>query len=124
MGFLAPRVGDYEFDLFVKSNAYVGLDQSCKINLTTLDNSVLPEFKVHPDDAELDDEPTLFEEMLNANVEDDSDDDSDESSDDEDDGPAIAQKSAADMKKDRLKNARNQDDDSDSDDDAEEVYAD
>jgi translocation protein SEC63 len=126
--FLAPRVGDYEFDLFVKSNAYVGLDQSCKINLTTLDNSVLPEFKVHPDDAELDDEPTLFEEMLNANVEDDSDDDSDDSSDedsdDEDDDQAIAPKSAADMKKDRLKNARNQDDDSDSDDDAEEVYAD
>lgn len=126
--FLAPRVGDYEFDLFVKSNAYVGLDQSCKIKLTTLDNSVLPEFKVHPDDAELDDEPTLFEEMLNANVEDDSDDDSDDSSDedsdDEDDDQAIAPKSAADMKKDRLKNARNQDDDSDSDDDAEEVYAD
>jgi translocation protein SEC63 len=130
--FLAPRVGDYVFDLFVKSNAYVGLDQTSKINLTTLDNSVLPEFKVHPDDAELDDEPTLFEEMLNANVEDDSDDDSDEDSDDEDDdedgegttNQAIAPKSEADMKKDRLKNARNQDDDSDSDDDAEEVYAD
>jgi len=125
--FLAPRVGDYEFDLFVKSNAYVGLDESSKVKLTTLDNSVLPEFKVHPDDAELDDEPTLFEEMLNANVEEDSDDDSDsddDDDDDDDDGPAIAPKSAADMKKDRLKNARNQDDDSDSDDDAEEVYAD
>ena len=72
--FLAPRVGDYEFDLFVKSNAYVGLDQSTKIKLTTLDNSVLEEYKIHPDDAELDDEPTLFEEILNANIEDDSDD--------------------------------------------------
>mmetsp|Transcript_16180 Transcript_16180/g.37496 ORF Transcript_16180/g.37496 Transcript_16180/m.37496 type:complete len:645 (-) Transcript_16180:242-2176(-) len=131
--FLAPRVGDYEFDLFVMSNAYVGLDQNSKIKLTTLDNSVLPEFKVHPDDAELDDEPTLFEEMLNANVEEDSDDDSDDSDDDSDDddddqgntSAAIAPKSEADMKKDRLKNARNQDDDSDSDDeDAEEVYAD
>merc|ERR1712224_877124 len=102
--FLAPRVGDYEFDLFVKSNAYVGLDQSMKINLTTLDNSVLPEFKIHPDDGDLDDD-----------------------SDDEDEGAtnqAIAPKSAADMKKDRLMNARNQDDDSDSDSDAEEVYAD
>lgn len=138
--FLAPRVGDYEFDLYVKSNAYVGLDQTAKINLTTMDNSVLPEFKIHPDDAELDDEPTLFEEMLNANVEDDSDDeDSDDDSDDDDDDddddnnegngstPAggIAPKSEADLKKDRLKNARNQDDDSDSDDDddAVEVYA-
>jgi len=131
--FMAPRVGDYEFDLIVKSNAYVGLDQSSKIKLTTLDNSVLPEFKVHPDDAELDDEPTLFEEMLNANVEEDSDSDSDDESDDDSDdddtevatNQAIAPKSEADMKKDRLKNARNQDDDSDSDDDdAEEVYAD
>lgn len=132
--FLAPRVGDYEFDLFVKSNAYVGLDQSTKIKLTTLDNSVLPEFKIHPDDAELDDEPTLFEEMLNANIEEDDDSDDEDSDsdddDDDDDAPtttkeAIAPKSEADMKKDRLKNARNQDDDSDSDDDeAEEVYAD
>jgi len=134
--FLAPRVGDYDFDLFVKSNAYVGLDQSMKVKLTTMDNSVLEEYKVHPDDAELDDEPTLFEEMLNANIEDDSDDegdddDSDSDDDDDDDDKktstkdAIAPKSEADMKKDRLKNARNQDDDDDSDDDeAEEVYAD
>merc|ERR1712085_71845 len=115
-----------------KSNAYVGLDQKMKVKLTTLDNSVLEEYKVHPDDAELDDEPTLFEEMLNANVEEDSDDDSDDSDDESDDdddqgntSAAIAPKSEADMKKDRLKNARNQDDDSDSDDDdAEEVYAD
>lgn len=128
--FLAPRVGEYEFDLFVKSNAYVGLDQKMKIALKTLDNSVLEEYKVHPDDAELDDEPTLFEEMLNTQVEDDSDDESD--SDDEDDdennatsNQAIAPKSEAEMKKDRLKNARNQDDDdSDDDDEAEEVYAD
>jgi len=131
--FMAPRVGEYEFELFVKSNAYVGLDQSSKIKLTTLDNSVLAEYKVHPDDAELDDEPTLFEEMLNANVEDDSDDEDSDSDDDEDDddegttNEAIAPKSEADMKKDRLKNARNQavdDSDSDDDDDAEEVYAD
>mmetsp|Transcript_42501 Transcript_42501/g.47531 ORF Transcript_42501/g.47531 Transcript_42501/m.47531 type:complete len:644 (-) Transcript_42501:1274-3205(-) len=129
--FLAPRVGAYDFDLFVKSNAYVGLDQKMKVKLTTLDNSVLEEYKVHPDDAELDDEPTLFEEMLNANVEEDSDDEDDSDSDDEDHDDektsvkeAIAPKSEADMKKDRLKNARNQDDDDSDDDEAEEVYAD
>jgi len=120
--FLAPRVGEYEFDLIVKSNAYVGLDQQHKVSLTTLDNAVLPEYKIHPDDAQLDDEPTLFEEILNANIEQD-DSDSDDS-DDEDDGPAIAPKSDADLKKERLKKARQQtDDDSDSDDEAEEVYA-
>merc|ERR1712238_109990 len=99
-----------------------GLDQKMKIALKTLDNSVLEEYKVHPDDAELDDEPTLFEEMGNTQVEDDSDDESD--SDDEDDDEnnatpyqAIAPKSEAEMKKDRLKNARNQDDDDNDDDD-------
>ena len=130
--FLAPRVGEYEFDLFVKSNAYVGLDQKSKVTLTTLDNSVLPEYKIHPDDAELDDEPTLFEEMLNANIEQDSDDedsdDEDEESDDEDRPKsakdAIAPKSEAEMKKERLKKARNQDDDDDDDESVEEVYTD
>merc|ERR1712238_192171 len=78
--FLAPRVGDYDFDLYVKSNAYVGLDQKMKVKLTTLDNSVLEEYKVHPDDA----------------------DDSDSEDEDHDDEKtsvkeAIAPKSEADM---------------------------
>jgi len=120
--FLAPRVGDYEFDLIVKSNAYIGLDQKQKVYLTTMDNSSLPEYKVHPDDAQLDDEPTLFEEMLNANIEQDSDDDSDEE-DEISANDAIAPKSDADLKKEQLKKARQQPDDSDSDSEAEEVYA-
>jgi translocation protein SEC63 len=66
--FMAPPVGSYEFDLLIKSNAYVGIDQKLKVEMVTLDNSVLPEYKVHPEDAELDDEPTLFEEILKANV--------------------------------------------------------
>jgi translocation protein SEC63 len=122
--FLAPRQGHYEFDLYVKSNAYFGLDQKTSVELDTLDASVLPEYKVHPDDAELDDEPTLFEEMLNANIEQDSD--SDDDSDDEDEG--AAGKTEADKKKEALRKARiagaaGEDDDSD-DEDAEEVYAD
>lgn len=119
--FLAPRVGTYEFDLVVKSNGYIGLDQKHKVSLTTLDNSVLPEYKIHPEDAELDDEPTLFEEMLNANIEQDSDSDDDDD-DDEDDAPA----SAADKKKAALQQARKAaagDDDDSDDDEVEEVYA-
>ena len=116
--FLAPRVGYYEFDLHVKSNAYMGLDQSCKVTVTTLDNSVLPEYKVHPDDAELDDEPTLFEEMLKANIEQDSDSDNDD--DDDDDEEPTKEMSAADKKKAELQKARKaaagDDDDSDDDD--------
>lgn len=131
--FLAPRQGNYEFDLWVKSNAYVGLDQKQTVKLTSLDPSTLPEFVVHPDDAELDDEPTLFEEMLNANVEEDSDSDDDDSDDDDDNnkkGDGIRELSAAERKKEQLRLARKKaaaaagDDDSDDDSDVEEVYTD
>lgn len=126
--FLAPRQGEYNFDLWVKSNAYIGCDQKHSVKLTTLDNSALPEYKVHPDDAELDDEPTLFEEILNAHIEQDSDDESDDESDA---GDAKADSkpvdSAAAKKKAQLQKARQaaggDDDDSDDDSDAEEVYA-
>lgn len=125
--FLAPRQGEYNFDLWIKSNAYIGCDQKQSVKLTTLDNSVLPEYKIHPDDAELDDEPTLFEEILNAHIEQDSDDDSDDESDD-DDAKADSKPadSAAAKKKAQLLKARQAaggDDDSDDDSDAEEVYA-
>lgn len=124
--FLAPRQGEYNFDLYVKSNAYIGCDQKSSVTLTTLDNSILPEYKIHPDDAVLDDEPTLFEEILNAHIEKDSDDeDSDSENDDEGDEKPID--SAAAKKKEQLQKARQaaggDDDDSDDDSDAEEVYA-
>ena len=121
--FMAPPVGHYEFDLFVKSNGYVGMDQKVAVTMDTLDNSTLPEYKVHPDDAELDDEPTLFEELLNQQVEQDSDDEDDE---DEADGGAEepASNDAAARKREQLRKARqvdDDDDDDDSDDDAEDV---
>jgi len=91
--------------------------------MTTLDNSDFPEYKVHPDDAELDDEPTLFEEILNDNVEQDSH--SDEELDDDANEKPIKQLSEAERKKMEMRNARkkNAEDDSDSDDESmEEVY--
>jgi len=127
--FLAPREGDYVFDLHIMSNAYIGLDQKQSVELTTLNASALPEYKVHPDDAELDDEPTLFEEMMSANVEDDSDDGEDEDSDDDDDdkpAEAIKELSPAERKKLELQKRRQAaaGDDSDDDSSVEEVYAD
>jgi translocation protein SEC63 len=126
--FLAPPKGKYEFDLFVKSNGYVGVDEKLAISMETLDNTTLPEYKVHPDDAVLDDEPTLFEEMLNQHVEPDSDDeDDDDDSDDEQEEDEAAPKSAAAKKKEQLQKARQAADDDDDDDDDEgavEVYAD
>lgn len=123
--FLAPPQGTYVFDLFVKSNAYVGCDYTTKIEMESLDNSALPEYKIHPDDAELDNEPTLWEEILNANVEQDSDDEDEDEADSDDDEDAGAA-SAADKKKEQLRKARQQaEDDDDSDDsDVEEVHTD
>lgn len=129
--FLAPRKGTYEFDLYVMSNAYIGFDHKMSVGLTTLDASSLPEYKVHPDDAELDDEPTLFEEMMNANIEDDSDSEEEEDSDEEEQEEGIRELSAAEKKKLELQNARKKaasaagdDSDDDDDDEVEEVYND
>lgn len=130
--FLAPKTGTYEFELHVLSNAYVGFDFKDTVELKTLDASVLPEYKIHPDDAELDDEPTLFEEMMNANIEDDSDSDEEDSdSDDESEEEGIRELTAAERKKQELLNARKKaasaagdDSDSDDDSDVEEVHAD
>jgi len=81
--FLAPRPGNYNFDLHILSNAYIGLDQKKTIELTTHDASSLPEYKVHPDDAELEEEPTLWEEVLNKVEDSDSDSDDDENEEDD-----------------------------------------
>jgi translocation protein SEC63 len=115
--FLAPPKGEYEFDLLVMPNGYIGCDQTLQIKMTVLDSSVLPEYKVHPDDAALDDEPTLWEEMLNAHVEQDSDDEDDD--DDEDSVGEDKQQaaSAADKKKEQMRRARQGADDDDDDDD-------
>lgn len=123
--FMAPRQGQYEFVLHVLSNAYIGLDQKHKVELTTLDADALPEYKIHPDDAELDDEPTLFEEMLNANVEEDSDSDDDSDDEEEDEKAGGKEISKAEKKKMEMRNARKknvEDDDSDDDSSVEEVY--
>jgi translocation protein SEC63 len=127
--FLAPREGTYHFDLHVVSSDYIGLDQNSEVELTVLDASVLPEYVVHPDDAELDDEPTLFEEVMRKNVEEDSEDEEEDSDDDDkEEEPGIKELSAAERKKIELQKRRKaaSGDDSDDDDDSsvEEVYAD
>jgi len=131
--FLAPGQGTYNFDLHVLSDSYVGIDQKAEVQVTTLDASDLPEYKVHPDDAELDNEPTLFEEMLNANIEEDSDSDDDDSDDEEEekDEEGIKRLSATEQKKIELQKRRRAaagndlDDDDDGDDSSfEEVHAD
>ena len=117
----APKQGTYKFNLQVKSNAYLGLDYVDQIEVKTKDSSALPAYKVHPDDAELDDEPTLFEEMMAANVEKDDSDDEDDSDSDDESEEGIRELSAAEMKR---RQQQQEEDDSDDDSSVEEVHAD
>ena len=68
------EAGHYKFDLYVKSDCYVGLDVAQKVEFDVIKASDLPEYIPHKDDLELDNEPTLFE-SLAGNLEDDSDSD-------------------------------------------------
>lgn len=82
--FLAPnRAGDYAMDLFVCSDCYMGLDEELEVKFKVLPAKELPEYEPHKEDAELDNDPTLFEMMMAADAEDSSDDDDDKDDDDE-----------------------------------------
>jgi len=77
--FMAPqRAGTYEMQLHILSDCYMGLDNTIDITFDVSPASELPEVKLHPEDLELDNEPTLFEQLLVANAEDESSDDDDE----------------------------------------------
>ena len=41
----------------------------------------LPDYEAHPEDIELDNEPTLFEQVMTANMDDESDDDDEDDED-------------------------------------------
>jgi translocation protein SEC63 len=86
--FMAPqRAGEYEMELQILSDCYLGLDHVVAVPFTVLPASQLPEIKPHPEDLELDNEPTLFEQVMAANV--------DESSDEEDEEEEEEKKPAA-----------------------------
>lgn len=77
--FMAPqRVGKYSMDLYVCSDCYMGLDEKIDISFTVHPASELPEYAPHPEDVELDNEPTLFEQVMAANIDDSSDDEDDD----------------------------------------------
>lgn len=79
-----PRAGTYEMHLQVFSDSYMGLDQEMDIEFKVLPAAQLPEYKVHPEDQKLDDEPTLFEQVMAGGIDEESSDD-EEDDDDEDD---------------------------------------
>lgn len=73
-----PKAGQYVMDLHVLSDCYVGFDEVIEIIFDVKPKADLPVYAPHPDDVALDNEPTLFEQVLAANVDEDSSDDEDE----------------------------------------------
>lgn len=69
-----PRAGSYQLDIFVKCDSYVGLDLRALAKFNVIPASSLPVYQPHPEDLELDNEPTLFEQVMNAGDSSDSED--------------------------------------------------
>lgn len=87
--FQAPPVaGSYTMDLHVLCDSYMGLDEEIEVKFDVLPASELPEYVPHPEDAQLDNDPTLFEQMLTSNI--------DEGSSDEEDAGAAGDETKAD----------------------------
>lgn len=64
---MAPnKPGTVKLDVFVKSDSYIGLDQKKAVEFTVVSAETLPQYEPHPDDLELDNEPTLFEQVMQA----------------------------------------------------------
>jgi len=76
--FMAPqRKGTYKFNVHVISDSYLGLDQQIPFDMKVISSEELPEYEPHKEDLDLDNEASLFEQVLTQNQ------DSDESSDEE-----------------------------------------
>eukprot|EP00629_Pelagomonadales_sp_RCC1024_P017252 CAMPEP_0119260188 /NCGR_PEP_ID=MMETSP1329-20130426/695_1 /TAXON_ID=114041 /ORGANISM="Genus nov. species nov., Strain RCC1024" /LENGTH=609 /DNA_ID=CAMNT_0007259609 /DNA_START=935 /DNA_END=2764 /DNA_ORIENTATION=- len=74
--FLAPpQAGTYVFNVDLKSCDYLGLDIREHIKMTVIPAAQLPKYRAHPDDLNLDDEPTLFEQVMSGNADTDSETD-------------------------------------------------
>ena len=100
-------------ELQVLSDCYLGLDETISVPFDVLPAAELPEYTAHPEDLELDNDPTIFEQVMAGNV--------DESSDEEDDGDDDEEGDGAAEKGDKVKGKKKQvvveDDDEDDEDD-------
>lgn len=97
--FAPPRAGDYSLDLMLKSESYVGMDQHTTIKFHVVPKATLEKWVLHPEDVELDNEPSLFD-IAFGNVGDDEEGDSDfADSGDEEASPSQQKRRAAARKK-------------------------
>ncbi|CCI50662.1 unnamed protein product [Albugo candida] len=58
--------GSYQLEVFVKCDSYIGLDLRAVVKFPVVSASTLPVYEPHPEDLELDNEPTLFEQVMNG----------------------------------------------------------
>uniref|UniRef100_M4C568 J domain-containing protein n=1 Tax=Hyaloperonospora arabidopsidis (strain Emoy2) TaxID=559515 RepID=M4C568_HYAAE len=89
------KAGTYQLDVIVKSDSYVGMDLRALAKFTVASASTLPVYQPHPEDLELDNEPTLFEQVMNAA------DSSDSEGEDPDLDQEAAEKKVEESKKDK-----------------------
>lgn len=75
---VAPPAASYNFYIDLKSSDYLGLDIRTSLIMKVVSAATLPEYKPHQEDLDLDDEPTLFEQVMNTAVDDSSDDEKEE----------------------------------------------
>ena len=116
--------GHYSLDVYVMSGSYVGLDEEVNLDFDVLDASTLPVHKIHEADLELEKDPTLFEQIMQANNIEESD--GEDSEDDEDSkkkktkepttGAEKKKLEAAKKKQDKKKAGKDSDSDSSDDD--------
>ena len=108
-----PKAGTYAVEIHLLSNCYMGLDMSEVIEFNVAEASELPEFIPHPEDVALDDEPTMFEQMMAANQDDDSSDEEGDDDEDEDDKKVVSAKSVKSFRKQAGDDSDSSDSDSD-----------
>ena len=88
--FPAPPVGQHSFMVVLKSSGIIGLDKKKPVKLTIIDDDkVKRTYAMHPEDKELDNEPSLFEAAFGM-VEDGADSDfTDDEEEEEDENDAL-----------------------------------
>eukprot|EP00511_Aplanochytrium_stocchinoi_P009040 CAMPEP_0204864664 /NCGR_PEP_ID=MMETSP1348-20121228/4210_1 /ASSEMBLY_ACC=CAM_ASM_000700 /TAXON_ID=215587 /ORGANISM="Aplanochytrium stocchinoi, Strain GSBS06" /LENGTH=361 /DNA_ID=CAMNT_0052015347 /DNA_START=78 /DNA_END=1163 /DNA_ORIENTATION=+ len=75
------KPGTYDFDLYLTSTCYVGLDKKTTVKVDLVDPKTVKPAEVHPEDIEAENAPSLFDLLQEGGEE---DEDSDFGSDDED----------------------------------------
>ncbi|CAM9305978.1 unnamed protein product, partial [Phaeothamnion confervicola] len=83
---LAPnKAGMVNLDVFIVSDCYIGLNQQKSVTFKVVEAASLPVYVPHPDDLELDNEPTLFEQVM-AGYDEETDSDEEEEREKDGDG--------------------------------------